>query len=130
LNITTSGIKITTYIQFTNTNISSKGKSVVDYVLTLHEQICDFVDFRVHTMSDVVTCLDLLRYESVPDHSLLKWIIGSQTDVANVDEKPDEKKRIRAPRKFRMEGSLLCKNLRILKVDFQLSKYNIDVMEK
>ena len=74
------------------TNISSKGKSVVDYVLTPHEQICDFVDFHVHTMSNVVTCLDLLRYESVPDHSLLEWIIGSQMDVANVDEKPNEKK--------------------------------------
>jgi hypothetical protein len=37
------------------TNISSKGKSVVDYVLTPHEQICDFVDFHVHTMSNVVT---------------------------------------------------------------------------
>ena len=86
------------------TNISSKGKSVVDYVLTPYEQICDVVDFRVHAMSDVVTRLDLLGYESVPDHSFLEWIIGSQTDVANVDEKPDEKKRIRAPRKFRMEG--------------------------
>jgi hypothetical protein len=39
-----------------------------------------------------VTYLDLLRYESVPDHSLLEWIIGSQMDVANVDEKPNEKK--------------------------------------
>jgi hypothetical protein len=86
------------------TNISSKGKSVVDYVLTPYEQICDVVDFRVHTMSDVVTRLDLLRYESVPDHSLLEWIIGSQMDVANVDEKPNEKKRIQATRKFRMEG--------------------------
>jgi len=86
------------------TNISSKGKSVVDYTLTPHEQICDVVDFRVHTMSDVVTRLDLLGYESVPDHSLLEWIISSQTDFTNVDEIPDEKKRIRAPRKFRMEG--------------------------
>jgi hypothetical protein len=52
------------------TNISSKGKSVVDYVLTPHEHICDVVDFRVHVMSDVVTRLDLLGYESVPDDSL------------------------------------------------------------
>lgn len=73
------------------------------FLLTPYEQICDVVDFRVHTMSDVVTRLDLLRYESVPDHSLLEWIIGSQMDVANVDEKPNEKKRIQATRKFRME---------------------------
>jgi hypothetical protein len=73
------------------TNISSKGKSVVDYVLTPHGQMCDVVDFRVHTMSDIVTQLDLLGYESVLDHSLLEWIIGSQTDFANVDEKSNER---------------------------------------
>ena len=37
------------------TNISSKGKSAVDYVLTPHEQISNVIDFQVHTMSDVIT---------------------------------------------------------------------------
>lgn len=59
----------------------------------------------IRTMSDVVTELDFLGYESVSDQLLLEWIIGTQTDVANVGKNSNEKKCIQAPRKFiLMEG--------------------------
>ena len=35
------------------TNISCKGKSVVDYVIIPHEQLNNVIDFKVHTMSSL-----------------------------------------------------------------------------
>ncbi|VDI58181.1 Hypothetical predicted protein [Mytilus galloprovincialis] len=56
------------------THIKGTGKSVVDYVLTPHEQLNEVINFKkVNTMSDLVTELSLVGYESIPDHSLLEW---------------------------------------------------------
>ena len=87
------------------TNISLKGKSVVDYVLTPHEQIFDVIDFKVHTMTDVMRTLNLLGYDSIPDHSILEWTIKTATDMVNVNEndKRNKTELITAPRRFKMD---------------------------
>ena len=67
------------------TNISNIGKSVVDYVLVPHEQLCNVLDFKVKTVTDLVSELDLTGYESMPDHSLLQCTIGIMPRMSDSD---------------------------------------------
>ncbi|CAC5360420.1 unnamed protein product [Mytilus coruscus] len=88
------------------THIKCTGKSVVDYVLTPHEQLNDIINFKVNIMSDLVTELSLVRYESIPDHSLLEWGIGVNTDMSQVEqnERGIRANGVKGPRKFKLDG--------------------------
>ncbi|VDI29898.1 Hypothetical predicted protein [Mytilus galloprovincialis] len=86
------------------TNISSKGKSVVDYILTPHDQINDVIDFQVHTMSNIISRFDLAGYESIPDHSLLECTISTYAENTDTVEQLSENERLKAPRRFRYDG--------------------------
>ncbi|CAG2220363.1 unnamed protein product [Mytilus edulis] len=76
------------------THIKGTGKSVVDYVLTPHEQLA------------VDTELSLVGYESIPDHSLLEWGIRVRTDMSEVEQNESGKgaNRVKGPRKFKLDG--------------------------
>ncbi|CAG2253934.1 unnamed protein product [Mytilus edulis] len=78
------------------------GKSVVDYVLTPYEQLNEVINFKVNTMSDLVTELSLVGYESIPDHSLLEWGIRVRTDMSEVEQNENGKgaNRVIGPRKL------------------------------
>ena len=54
------------------THISTRGKSVVDYVFVPHEKFQNFCDFSVRSMSDVINDFDLQGFKS-SDHSILLW---------------------------------------------------------
>ncbi|CAG2193413.1 unnamed protein product [Mytilus edulis] len=88
------------------THIKGTGKSVVDYVLTPHEQLNEVINFKVNTMSDLVTELSLVGYESIPDHSLLEWGIRVRTDMSEVEQNENGKgaNRVKGPRKFKLDG--------------------------
>ncbi|CAC5412866.1 unnamed protein product [Mytilus coruscus] len=86
------------------TNISWKGKSVVDYILTPHNQINDIIDFQVHTMSNIISQFDLAGYESIPDHSLLECTISTYAKNTDSVEQLSENERLKAPRRFRYDG--------------------------
>ncbi|VDI11860.1 Hypothetical predicted protein [Mytilus galloprovincialis] len=88
------------------THIKGTGKSVVDYVLTPHEQSNEVINFKVNTMSDLVTELSLVGYESIPDHSLLEWGIRVRTDMSEVEQNERGKgaNRVKGPRKFKLDG--------------------------
>ncbi|CAG2228057.1 unnamed protein product [Mytilus edulis] len=88
------------------THIKGTGKSVVDYVLTPHEQLNEVINFKVNTMSDLVTELSLVGYESIPDHSLLEWGIRVRTDMSEVEQNKNGKgaNRVKGPRKFKLDG--------------------------
>ena len=51
------------------THISTRGKSVVDYVFVPHEQFASFSEFSVQSMSDIVGEYNLHDYKS-SDHSI------------------------------------------------------------
>ncbi|CAG2195952.1 unnamed protein product [Mytilus edulis] len=88
------------------THIKGTGKSVVDYVLTPHEQLNEVINFKVNTMSDLVTELSLVGYESIPDHSLLEWGIRVRTDMSEVEQNKSGigANRVKGPRKFKLDG--------------------------
>ena len=52
------------------THISTRGKSVVDYVFVPHEHVSNFCDFRVCPMSEISNDYNLHDYKS-SDHSVL-----------------------------------------------------------
>ena len=54
------------------THVSTRGKSVVDYVFVPHEQFQNFCDFSVRSMSDAINDFDLQGFKS-SDHSILLW---------------------------------------------------------
>ncbi|CAC5366234.1 unnamed protein product [Mytilus coruscus] len=86
------------------TNISSKVKSVVDYILIPHDQINDIIDFQVHTMSNIISRFDLACYESIPDHSLLECTISTYAENTDTVEQLSGNERLKAPRRFRYDG--------------------------
>jgi hypothetical protein len=57
------------------TCVSTKGKSVVDYVVVPHEQLPMFTDFGVHRVTDVINSCGIQPPECLPDHSLLEFVI-------------------------------------------------------
>ena len=60
------------------TSISTKGKSVVDYVLAPHEQLHTIKEFSVHTVSEMTNYCGLQGNTKVPDHSLLDFCIYAE----------------------------------------------------
>ncbi|CAC5381706.1 unnamed protein product [Mytilus coruscus] len=85
-------------------NTRGRGKSVVDYILTPHDQINDIIDFQVHTMSTIISRFDLAGYESIPDHSLLECTISTYAENTDKVEQLCENERLKAPRRFRYDG--------------------------
>ena len=62
------------------TNISSIGKSVVDYLLVPHEQLQVITEFKVQTISDLINSYCLHGYTKVPDHSLLQFTVTFESE--------------------------------------------------
>ena len=85
------------------TNISSIGKSVVDYLLVPHEQLQGITEFKVQTITDLINTYGLHGYTKVPDHSLLQFtakfeserLVGSTISHITSDSG--------APRKFKVK---------------------------
>ena len=79
------------------THVSTRGKSVVDYVFVPHEQFQNFCDFSVRSMSDVINDFDLQGFKS-SDHSILLWtkrtspIFTSKTAESAKSSPQNEKK--------------------------------------
>ncbi|XP_071136614.1 uncharacterized protein [Mytilus edulis] len=63
------------------TCISKRGKSVVDYIFTTHENLNSCIDFNVKTMSDITDSLDLQECSQIPDHSVLQAVIKREAFV-------------------------------------------------
>ncbi|VDI50696.1 Hypothetical predicted protein [Mytilus galloprovincialis] len=63
------------------TCISKRGKSVVDYIFTTHENLNSCIDFNVKTMSDITDSLDLQECSQIPDHSVLQAVIKREASV-------------------------------------------------
>ena len=71
------------------TSVSHRGRSVVDYVLVPHEQLCDIASMSILLMTETIEQFDLNRCDKIPDHSLLLWesnmcapSIESETDIS------------------------------------------------
>ncbi len=67
------------------TSISTKGKSVVDYAFTTHENLQNVLEFHVDTCSDIIEQLNIEYMLSdvckAPDHSLLTFKIHTSPYV-------------------------------------------------
>ena len=61
---------------FTNINVS--GSSVVDYMIVPHEQLERYKEFKVHTMSSLITHLNMQGHYRSSEHSILQ--VTLQTD--------------------------------------------------
>ena len=59
------------------TYVSTRGKSVIDYVFVPHEQLPLYTDFSVVCMSDLICERHLVVPHAIPDHSIIEWV----TDV-------------------------------------------------
>lgn len=57
------------------TCISKRGKSVVDFVFTTHENLNSCIDFEVKTISDISNSLELQECNHKPDHSVLHVVL-------------------------------------------------------
>ncbi len=55
------------------TSISKKGKAVVDYAWVPHEQLSQWANFKVNTVSGLIESLGLSVPDTQPDHSVLQW---------------------------------------------------------
>ena len=55
------------------TSVSTKGLSVVDYCIVPIEYFSKFVNFKVHSMLDILQNHNLHSIGNLPDHSLLVW---------------------------------------------------------
>ena len=62
---------------FTNINVS--GSSVVDYMIVPHEQLERYKEFKVHTMSSLITHLNMQGHYRSSEHSILQ--VTLQTGV-------------------------------------------------
>ncbi len=69
------------------TQISTKGKSVVDYVWVPHEQLQNWSQFKVKTMSEMIDNYNLDVPSSIPDHSILVWNLQLPQDVLRTEFK-------------------------------------------
>jgi hypothetical protein len=65
------------------TQISQKGKSVVDYVWTPFEQLHHYANFTVNSMSDIINKYDIVIPNAIPDHSVLNWQLLVPDNVIN-----------------------------------------------
>ena len=65
------------------TFVSTRGKSVVDYVCLPHEQLSFCSDFKVHRVVNIIQQHDLAVPDKIPDHSLLEWTIQVRQEVVN-----------------------------------------------
>ncbi|XP_063415945.1 uncharacterized protein LOC134697591 [Mytilus trossulus] len=83
------------------TCISKRGKSVVDFIITTHENIHMCTDFDVKIMSDITNELELQDMNQIPDHSVLtvsikresanqqdKTPLASYSDIQKLPSKP------------------------------------------
>ncbi len=66
-------------VQDNYTYVSSKGKSVMDYGIVPYESLHLFSQFKVHIVLDMFmeayTLGNIDPVHSIPDHSLLTWVI-------------------------------------------------------
>ena len=69
------------------TSISHRGRSVIDYICTTHENLGDFTSFNVFSMSDVIRLYSMAAPEHVPDHSIIQCSLQlpSNTDMPPLD---------------------------------------------
>ncbi|CAG2208271.1 unnamed protein product [Mytilus edulis] len=67
------------------TCISKRGKSVVDFIITTHENIHMCTDFDVKIMSDITNELELQDMNQIPDHSVLT--VSFKRESANQQDK-------------------------------------------
>ena len=70
------------------THISTRGKSVVDYVFVPHEQFASFSEFSVQSMSDIVGEYNLHDYKS-SDHSISLWSKRIPCDIDTLNQATD-----------------------------------------
>ncbi|CAC5381001.1 unnamed protein product [Mytilus coruscus] len=92
------------------TCISKRGKSVVDYIFTTHENLNSCIDFNVKTMSDITDCLDLQECSQIPDHSVLQAVIKREATVPHntVLKFPTNLKRIpNKPKSYQIPNDFL-----------------------
>ncbi|CAC5416748.1 unnamed protein product [Mytilus coruscus] len=64
------------------TCVSKRGRSVVDYVFTPHEQLDMCTSCDVYLMSDLIVDTGLNFEKSVPDHGLIVWTVNVKKDTA------------------------------------------------
>jgi hypothetical protein len=83
------------------TNISTKGKSNVDYIVIPHGQMHVIIDFNVYTMSAIISEFNLNGYDSVPDHSILQCRIRSSADQVGQSQSVLSEVARQAPRRFK-----------------------------
>ncbi|CAG2221029.1 unnamed protein product [Mytilus edulis] len=92
------------------TCISKRGKSVVDYIFTTHENLNSCIDFNVKTMSDITDSLDLQECSQIPDHSVLQAVIKREASVPHntVLKFPTNLKRIpNKPKSYQIPNDFL-----------------------
>ena len=69
------------------TNVSKKGKSVVDYIVVPHENLSSCVHFSVTSCNDILSDFNLVHLignnSKVPDHSLLSLTVETSMVIIN-----------------------------------------------
>ena len=83
------------------TNISSIGKSVVDYLLVPHEQV--IMEFKVQTITDLINTYGLHGYTKVPNHSLLQFTVKFESERLVGSTISHNTSDSGAPRKFKVK---------------------------
>ena len=74
------------------TFISKTGKSVVDYALVPHEQLDRWSNFKVLTVTDIISHNNLPPPECMPDHSVLAWNLNLPTAIQDISQSEQVKK--------------------------------------
>ncbi|ESO93889.1 hypothetical protein LOTGIDRAFT_153361 [Lottia gigantea] len=77
------------------TCLSKRGKSVVDYAITTHEQLSNCKSCSVYLMSDLINLCGIQFEKLVPDHGPIIWTIDVQNATSNADHFPVLNKTIR-----------------------------------
>ncbi|ESO97516.1 hypothetical protein LOTGIDRAFT_152607 [Lottia gigantea] len=77
------------------TCVSKRGKFVVDYAITTHEQLSNCKSRSVYLMSDLINLCGIQFEKSVPDHGPIIWTIDVQNATSNADHFPVLNKTIR-----------------------------------
>ena len=69
------------------TNVSKKGKSLVDYIVVPHENLSSCVHFSVTSCNDILSDFNLVHLignnSKVPDHSLLSLTVETSMVITN-----------------------------------------------
>ncbi|MES9883911.1 MAG: reverse transcriptase family protein, partial [Sedimenticola sp.] len=72
------------------THVSHRGRSVVDYMLVPYEQLSSYEGFQVHTMTKIISDLNLQIHEKVSDHSLIECtLLLSHTLIESQSNRDD-----------------------------------------